>query len=171
MKFLKKKQNEDELEIINLVGGLLLCFPMMSKITLDPKEKGIVFAFAFKNPPDKETFKEDCKFIRDSLQLYNQLEGIRGGKCGICYEDCSLQIFRDWNTISKQEIELMVRLVTEKYGDLFSEDCTKNLDTEATVWQSHVIDSRLEILKNNPIKKRIVGLCGDDRIMVFDNEK
>lgn len=164
----KKKKNED-LENINLLASLLVCYPAMSKVTLDPKEKGLTMDFTMTEPPtDLEQFEEKRKFIIDSLQLYNQLEATQGGKCGISYNNCALHVFRDWETLSNEEINLLVTLVVDKFGEVLQKDKNIGLESEAAYQHHDTINPRIIRLRQNSVTNRLVGVREEGRVMVFD---
>lgn len=162
-------RNEFEMEMVNLLASILLCYPEISKVTLVPKEKGILFSMSLSAPPDNAYFEEKKEFILESLQVYNQLEGTaNGGKCAIYYENCAIQIFRDWSTISKGEIGLMVTLLRDIFQDSLLREENRGIDSEIIYTNQEMMDTRFNKLRDKSIRHSMIGIRDEGRVMVFD---
>lgn len=164
-------KKDDEVELVSLLASLLVCFPAMAKVTLDTKQQGLVMDFVMTEPPaSTEEFEKKRQFIMDSLQFYNQLENSKGGKCGISYSSCALHVYRDWDTLTGEEIDLLVTLVRDKFGDVLQVDQVPLMETEMLFTQQETITPRIMRLRQCPPKRQMMGIREDGRVMIYDNK-
>ena len=163
-------ESEVSMDSVQLLAGLLICFPEFSKISLDSKDKAVRMEISVREAPSQDKFEETERLLQDSLMLYHNIEHIRGGKLGFTYENLSLQIYRDIDSLSRGEVGLIVSLIKEKLGDIIITDDIKNPDEELIYMQSEMIDHRIRFLKENKIPESMVGVREDGRVMVYDND-
>lgn len=162
------KKKDNNLELIGLLGTLLICFPPMSKVTLDVKERGFIMDFTLTEPPsDLDEFDEKRQFLMDSLQLYNQFEASTGGKCGISYSSCALHVFRDWDTLTMEEIALLVTLVCNKFEKTLQVDAVPVIDTDDLYLRQDAINPCILQLRQRNPQRNIVAIREDNRVMVY----
>lgn len=162
------KKKEEDLELIGLLGTLLICFPAMSKVTLDVKEKGMIMDFTLTEPPaDTDDFDKKRKFIMDSLEFYNQLEKSTGGKCGVSYSNCAIHVFRDWDTLTSEEISLLVTLVRDKFSSTLQADFVPFIEAEDLYVRREAINPCILQLRRKSPKRNIVAIREDNRVMVY----
>lgn len=169
MKFKKNRKNTSEasMDSIQLVASLLICFPEMGKVTLDSKEEGIWLDFTLSQKPSEERMTKVNQLLTDSLRLYHDLEGIQGARMAFFYETRALHIFRDLDSLTKTEIDMLVTLVRENFADLLLTDGVRNLDEDAVEAQSEMIDYRIRFLRENHIGENMVGIREEGRVMVY----
>jgi hypothetical protein len=163
-------ESEVSMDSVQLVAGLLICFPEFSKIRLDSKEKAVIMEISVREAPEKEKFEEAERLIEDSLMLYHNIEHTSGGKLGFTYENFSLQIYRDIASLSRGEVGLIVSLLKEKFADIIITDEVRNPDEDLIYMQSEMIDHRIRFLKENRIPESMVGVREEGRVMVYDHD-
>ena len=75
-----RTKSEAEMDSVQLLASMLLCYPPITKVVLEPGGKSIALCFSMKKVPDPETFPAHQDFILDSLRLYHDIEcsGQRG---------------------------------------------------------------------------------------------
>lgn len=163
----QKTNSETFMDGIQLVASLLICFPEMGKVTLDSKEKGVWLDFTLKKQPSEEQMDKANKLVTDSLRLYHEFEGIQGARMAFFYEASSLHIFRDIDSLSKAEIDMLVTLIRDNFVGLLLIDGVKNADDDAVESQMEMIDYRLNFLRENHIAENMVGIREEGRVMVY----
>ena len=170
MDYSKGTDSEVNMDSIQLVASLLICYPEFSKITLDSKSKAIIMELSVKEAPDKETMAAGEDFIVDSLKLYHSLEYTRGAKFAFFYQDFALHIYRDLDTFSHGEVGLLLSLLKDKFGAIIISDDNRDADEELLATQAEMIDHRIRFLKENRIPESMVGVREEGRVMVYDHD-
>ena len=69
-----RTKSEAEMDSVQLLASMLLCYPPITKVVLEPGGKSIALCFSMKKVPDPETFPAHQDFILDSLRLYHDIE-------------------------------------------------------------------------------------------------
>ena len=149
-----------------LAFSLLLCYPELAKVCLEAQEEGVLLEFTLVTRPKDEEFEARSNKIMDCLRLYHQLEHIVANECYSYYGGKAYHIFRGWQDLSSQEINLMVTLVGENFGDCllvngkreFYLDVKRHLDE---------VDSILYRFRSEKLLESIVGLREKDDITIF----
>lgn len=168
MDYVNRTVSEANMDGVQLLASLLLCYPELAKITLDSKEEALIIEFCMKETPDEETFEASERLIFQSLQMYHEIEYIRGAKFAFFYRNCALNIYRDLATFSHGEMNLLVELVKEKFADFLVSDDNRGADVDMLLNQSEMIDHRLRFLKESHIRESMVGVREEGRVMVYD---
>lgn len=163
----KMTPSEASMDSIQLVASLLMCYPEMGKVTLDSAEEGVWLDFSLLAEPDAEKMVKTEKLITDSLKLFHELEGISHARLAFFYEKLALHVFRDIESLTRTEIELLVALINDSFGDILVPDAVREMDEETLYTQSEMIDHRIRFLRENHIKENMVGIREDGRVMVY----
>lgn len=168
MDYINQTASEANMDGVQLLASFLLCYPELAKITLDSEEEALIIEFCMKEPPPQELFEAGEKLVFQSLQMYHEIEYIRGAKFAFFYKDCGLNIYRDLATFSYGEMNLIVELVKDKFSDYLVSDDNKGADTDLLLSQGEMIDHRLRFLKESHVRESFVGIREDGRVMVYD---
>ncbi len=166
----KKKPNMDG---INLLVSILVCYPEMATVSFEPKEDSLHMSFALREVPSEPSFAAAGQFIRESILTYHHLEGFPGAHVSLALEaqgnTAFIHIVRDVATLSRGEIRLITALMEEHFSSLLILERDKDLqDLEADAIQEEAIDHMLGNLKINRITDRMVGVREEGRVMVFN---
>ena len=162
-----KTKSEAEMDSVQLLASMLLCYPPITKVVLEPGGKSIALCFSMKKVPDPETFPAHQSFILDSLHLYHDIECSGQVHCKIFFRNGSLQIVRDLATLSRGELGLLAELVTDRFSDNLEDGALSHPDRDAAL-QADMIDHRINSLRVNPLDNELIGIREDGRVMVFD---
>ena len=162
-----RTKSEAEMDSVQLLASMLLCYPPITKVVLEPGGKSIALCFSMKKVPDPETFPAHQDFILDSLRLYHDIECSGQVHCKIFFRNGSLQIVRDPATLSRGELGLLAELVADRFADNL-EDADCSIPDREIASQADMIDHRISSLRANPADGEIIGIREDGRVMVFD---
>jgi len=104
------QQNSSVPYIAHLLTSILIHYPEIATINLDPKERVIKFSFYLKNI--KLELGKIEKYIQQALQAYYFLEGITSEVNAFTFEQLDhftiMEFCRDINTLSQKEISLVI---------------------------------------------------------------
>ena len=78
-----------------------------------------------------------------------------------------MHIFRDLDSPTKTEIDMLVTVVRENFSDLLLTDGVRKLDEDTVEAQSEMIDYRIRFLRENHIGENMVGIREEGRVMVY----
>ena len=175
MSFLRR-QRKPNMDGVNLLMTLLLCYPEIGTVTFDPaKGETLQMSFALNRLPGDEENKSFGRFLTESISTYHSLLGLPEGKLNITLEGngkaAILGIKRDMATISRGEIKLVASLVKDTFGEslVTDPDMEKNTPDEATrLAHEENIDNILGSVRYGVISETLVGYREAGRVMVYN---
>ena len=159
--------SEASMDGIQLVASILMCFPEMAKVTLDSEDSGVWLDFTLKDVPTEERMKKADKVITDSMRLYHELEGFSRARLAFFYAKGVLRIFRDIDSLTRAELDILVSIIRDHFSDLLLADTVNNIDEDVLFNQSEMIDHRIRFLRKNHINENMVGIREEGRVMVY----
>lgn len=173
---LLRRKHKPNMDGVNLLMTLLLCYPEIGTVTFDPaRGETLQMAFALKRLPDDEENKKFGQFLTESINTYHSLLGLPEGRLSITVEGngkaAILSIKRDMATISRGEISLIAALVREKFPEelVTDPDMENNLPDEATrLAHEDNIDNILGSVRYGGISEMMVGYREAGRVMVYN---
>ena len=114
----KKKPNIDG---INLLVSILVCYPEIGTISFEPKEDALHFSFALQEVPPRQEYESAGELIRESILTYHSIEGFDDGRIEIYLEGqghtAFFHVIRDIRTISQGEISMISAIMRERFGE------------------------------------------------------
>ena len=159
--------SEASMDGIQLVASILMCFPEMAKVTLDSEDSGVWLDFTLKDVPTEERMKKADKVITDSMRLYHELEGFSRARLAFFYAKGVLRIFRDIDSLTRAELDILVSIIRDHFSDLLLADTVNNIDEDVLFNQSEMIDHRIRFLRTNHIDENMVCIREEGRVMVY----
>ena len=112
------------------------------------------------------------KLLIDSISAYTMLENLPVAISEFelyPYEQVAmLSILRDFNSISKNEISLIVALLQENLKNYLIIDPNHSLVEEDMLSQEEVIEDMLENIKNHKILHPLIGIRENGRVLIFN---
>lgn len=167
-----EKKPKPHMECINLLTALLVSYPQIGRILIEPEETILVEYTIDKILPEDEISKLNF-LIDESLKTYYYLENISAKKVELKIEIKELATFvyitRDIASFSHGELKLINTLVNELFGDLLILDKDKIPVVDNTVLaQLDLIDSMIGSLKINPVNEKMIGVRESGRVIVFN---
>ena len=168
----KKKPNIDG---INLLVSILVCYPEIGTISFEPKEDALHFSFALAEVPPRRTYEEVGELIRESILTYHSIEGFDGGgRIEIYLEGqghtAFFHIVRDIRTISQGEISMISTIMRERFGETLIVDPDSRPEDFEFDLAAHenAIDHMIGTLKISRVTNRMIGIREEGRVLVFN---
>ena len=104
----RKKPNMDG---INLLVSILVCYPEIGTISFEPREEALHFSFALQEVPPRQVYEDVGELIGESILTYHSIEGIEDGRIEIYLEGqghtAFFHVVRDIRSISQGEISMI----------------------------------------------------------------
>ena len=167
----KKKPNIDG---INLLVSILVCYPEIGTISYEPKEDALHFSFAMQEVPPREEYESAGELIRESILTYHSIEGFDEGHIEIYLEGqghtAFFHVIRDIRTISQGEISMISTIMRERFGNTLIADPDSRPDDFEFDLAAHenAIDHMIGTLKISRVPNRMIGIREEGRVLVFN---
>lgn len=158
----------------SLIVSLLVRYPELASVTFDPESKNLQLVFVLAQPLEQETFDEFQRKTNLSLGIFLELSGREQGKIDILYinheNHAFIEIRRDVQTLSQEEIALLHDLVVAHFDELLISEQEDNLGEEELEVHEAIIENMLEDLKESSRPdKTLIGFREEGRVLVFNS--
>lgn len=166
------KEGEAFTNSMSLIVSLMVRYPEIATLSLNPEEKSLHFTFLINHPLSGEKFEQFKEKYFLSLQVMADLHQREMAIATVSHQTQDnlgfLEISRDIASITQEEISLLVNLVRESFGGDLLSDQEDGMGEEEQVFQEEMIDHMLEDLKDTRQEKRLIGIREEGRVMVFN---
>ncbi|MGD0153436.1 MAG: hypothetical protein ABSC17_06700 [Thermacetogeniaceae bacterium] len=158
--------------IANLLTSILLCYPEIGTINLDPKTNLVKFTFYLSSSLNSGAIGDFKKHMRQSLEAYYYLINKDVEVCTFSFQtqDCftTLEFQRDVLTLTQKEVALIIALLKEQFeGDLIANE-EEDLLTDDLTLQEELIGRMLEHTREASTNSRLIALRDEGRVLVFN---
>ena len=170
----KAKFGEDrEVEkSVTLLASILVRYPEVSTVNFDSKFHTLKFSFVLKGRVSFEKIKEFEEKLKDCLDAYSSLVDLKLPPVNIGkveYDDITiLEVERDVNSLTQEELSLIVALLHEELGELVVAEYATHLLEEDMLLQEEMIDNILEDMRDTTHGRSFMGYREDGRVLVFN---
>ncbi|HHZ19320.1 MAG TPA: hypothetical protein GX391_02225 [Firmicutes bacterium] len=165
------KEGEPFNNSMSLIVSLMVRYPEIATLSLDPQEKTLHFTFLIGHELAEAEFRLFLQDYTMSLEVLAELNQRNYSIASISYytqDNFSfLEVVRDISSLSQEEISLIVHLVREKLGELVC-DPEDVVGEEEQVFQEELIEHMLEDLKDSRQEKKLIGIREEGRVMIFN---
>lgn len=172
MKGIFWKEGESFSNSMSLIAFLLVRYPEIGSVRFDPVQKTLQFSFVLiksLTQQDYETFQEKLLL---SLNAISQMQSRDTGQIEVTSNEYDgmtfLEIMRDIDTLSQEEIALIVGVVQQFFEGYLLLDPDEAAQEEDVVLQEEMIEHMLEDLKDSRQEKKLIGFREEGRVLVFN---
>lgn len=169
---MRYRTGEDVSDSVSLLISILVRYPQVGSINFDPDMQALKFNFIFAQEfkeSDLQKFKTD--FV-NSLETYNFLEGKKPSEIILTYQRGEnltiLEVKRDVDTLSHEEISLIIALVEENFLQTLVTEKNEYFLEEDLQMQEEMIGHMLESLKGTTQGKKLIAFREEGRVLVFN---
>jgi hypothetical protein len=161
-------KNSSVPHIANLLTSILIHYPEIAKIKLDPKKQVVKIAFYIKNISQK--IKPVEEHLKQSLQTYHYLADVRATVASFEFQQLEyftiMEFHRDVISFSQKEISLLIALLKEDFDATLVIDEDDLLLMDDPTLHEELVSYLLENVKANI---ELVALRDEGRVVVFNN--
>ncbi len=172
MKGVFSKEGEAFTNSMNLIASLLVRYPSLATVSLDPEQKSLGFMFVVSRPLSPAEFRHLVTKIKENLKAVGELLGQSPVLLEINlspYEGMSfIEVKRDIETLAPEEISLLTVLLEEEFGNSLVREEEEIFEEEDKAFQEEMIVRMLEDLKDSRQERKLIGFREDGRVMVFN---
>lgn len=167
-----KDEKKPNMDCVNLLTSVLIYYPEISKISIEPDEK-IYINYIIQKILTDEEIEKTRTLLEECLKSYHYLEKTQVEcdevKINIEEKATFITIKRDMKTFSHGELRLINTLINEEFGKLLIMDTDKIPMIDSTMLaQMDLIDTMFASLKINPVVKKMIGIREAGRVIVFN---
>ena len=152
---------------VGLLTSILMRYTEVGSVHYWREQHALKFTFMVTQAQDVTTLQE---LIIPALEFFHQLERQRMQVFDIaCRNDesvCIITITRDVDSMTQREVGLIVELLKRKYKHQLIYD-EMYLPEEEQIYQEEIITQMLSSIQSNDIKKNVVALREEGRLLVF----
>ena len=167
-----KDEKKPNMDCVNLLTSVLIYYPEISKISIEPDEK-IYINYIIQKILTDEEIEKTRTLLEECLKSYHYLEKTQVNcdevKINIEEKATFITIKRDMKTFSHGELRLINTLINEEFGELLIMDTDKIPMIDSTMLaQMDLIDTMFASLKINPVVEKMIGIREAGRVIVFN---
>ncbi|MBM6748425.1 hypothetical protein H5995_03895 [Megamonas rupellensis] len=167
-----KDEKKPNMDCVNLLTSVLIYYPEISKISIEPDEK-IYINYIIQKILTDEEIEKTRTLLEECLKSYHYLEKTQVEcdevKVNIEEKATFITIKRDMKTFSHGELRLINTLINEEFGELLIMDTDKIPMIDSTMLaQIDLIDTMFASLKINPVVEKMIGIREAGRVIVFN---
>lgn len=167
-----KNEKKPNMDCVNLLTSVLIYYPEISKISIEPDEK-IYINYIIQKILTDEEIEKTRTLLEECLKSYHYLEKTQVEcdevKINIEEKATFITIKRDMKTFSHGELSLINTLINEEFGELLIMDTDKIPMIDSTMLaQMDLIDTMFASLKINPVVEKMIGIREAGRVIVFN---
>ena len=167
-----KDEKKPNMDCVNLLTSVLIYYPEISKISIEPDEK-IYINYIIQKILTDEEIEKTRTLLEECLKSYHYLEKTQVEcdevKINIEEKATFITIKRDLKTFSHGELRLINTLINEEFGELLIMDTDKIPMIDSTMLaQMDLIDTMFASLKINPVVEKMIGIREAGRVIVFN---
>jgi hypothetical protein len=172
MKGIFWKEGESFSNSMSLIAFLLVRYPEIGTVRYDPDRKTLQFSFMLVKALSNEEYADFKDQLLLSLSAISDLQGRKPGQTDVSYADYDnltfLEILRDIDSLSQEEISLIIGIVHQFFEGSLLLDQEENSQEEDAVLQEEMIEHMLEDLKDSHQEKKLIGFREEGRVLVFN---
>lgn len=172
MKGVFSKEGEAFTNSMNLIASLLVRYPGIATVSLDPEQKSLAFTFVVARPLSRSEFRRFVATVKENLGAVANLLGQSPALLEVNlshHEGMSfIEVKRDIATLAPEEISLLTTLLDQEFGGALVREQDEALEEEDKAFQEEMIERMLEDLKDSRQERKLIGFREDGRVMVFN---
>ncbi|MDA8233255.1 MAG: hypothetical protein M0Z31_00330 [Clostridia bacterium] len=169
---LQSRQAADVSDTIGLLISILVRYSEVASINFDPQGQALKFTFIFSgylSKEDQETFEVKLWDYLDAYLLLEDKNTEVASMQWIPYDKFSiLELTRDVDTLSQEEIAIIITLVKEDFGHGLVSENSDSIAEEDLMIQEELIGHMLENLKGSRQEKKLIAFREEGKVLVFN---
>lgn len=155
-----------------LLVSILLRFPEVGSVTFDPARHALRFTLLIHRRLSASRYKRLRALIVESLSALAHLQGLSPRLVEVGQSSfqgvTAVEVARDAETLSREEISLLIGLAREGFGEELVVDSDGDLPEEDLLVQEQLIDEALDYLRDVRQPYNLIAYREGGRVLVFN---
>ncbi|NLY92162.1 MAG: hypothetical protein GX081_11240 [Firmicutes bacterium] len=173
MKDVYFREGESFTGAMSLIVSLLIRYPEVATLKLNPEESSLIFRFIFRykfSTEEKKSFREEIKMSLETLAVLERVEPQVIEVTFRRQNDLSfVEIKRDLTTFSPEELSLVLKIIDRRYPQQLIKEADNETGEEDLLFQDEMIAHMLEELREVPPERELIGIREEGRVMIFNH--
>ncbi len=157
---------------VGLLISVLVRYPELSTVNFDPNGRVLKFTFILTKPLEQMKFERMRDRFRMSVAAYGDFKNRKPSLIEMARTDFGditvLEVQRDVETLTQEEISLVIDIVRDEMGSLLAADRNDNLMEEDLLVQEEIIEEMLQDVSDCRQDKNITAFREEGRVVVFN---
>ncbi len=177
--FRSQRSKEEEKAGIQFLASMLVCYPEISSLSYDPRRASLTFEFVVRGAFPAADLDAFARLLSESISTYHVVVAGEEVGANIWVEEVSaagktvmFHVERDVMTLERDELTLIARLFTDRFGKalLVDEHSLQKLEQDFATVQSEILDQMLDQVQRREFcfRMHMVGLRENDRVVVYN---
>jgi hypothetical protein len=158
-------------DTVNRVVALLVRFPELHSLRSNPADATLTLSFAVRERLDRAKTKALAERVGEYVRAFLDLRGESPEKIGVaCDRDAAvtfLNVTRDAESFSREELELLVALFADQFGERLVRDGENAPPDEDPAARDELVEVALDALRDPTRRQRLVGFREEQRVLVY----
>ena len=169
-----RSKNEQARPGVQLLASVLVCFPEIESVSYDPHESLLTMDFVVRAQLSPVEIEKFAALLGESIETFHVIEGSVASTMDFSYEQHDaltiLHLARRMDVLSERELNLIVQLLTERFGEdlLIDAHGGETLDVEFRMLQHETLERMLIAVREIPLRDRLVGIRERDQVIVYN---
>ena len=158
-------------DTVNRVVALLVRFPELHSIRSNPADATLTLSFALRERLDRAKTRALGERVGEYVRAFLDLRGESPVKIGVASERDTAVTFvnvtRDAESFSREELELLVAMFAEQFGERLVRDGDNAPDDDDPAARDELVEVALDALRDPTRRQRLVGFREEQRVLVY----
>ncbi|MCK8826540.1 hypothetical protein MWH25_02085 [Natroniella acetigena] len=169
------KQTNKSDSSIELLTSILLKYPVINTVNINLEERELEISFLIEDSITDINWKKEQDYLMRNFNLFNKFQKNNINDINLqinreSYSELSkINLVRNLNELSQQEIDFMIKLIKEVFGEMLLENQLHNQNFSFDLADS--IDGMLAQIEQLEYREKYLGFREEDRILVFNKNK
>ena len=162
----------DSADTVNRVVALLVRFPEIHSVRSNPADATVTLSFAVRERLDRLRTRAVCERVTEHVRAFLDLRGEEPGRVQVGADRDTavtfVQVTRDAETFGREELELIVALFADSFGEKLVRDTAgaPPIDDDPTA-RDELVEVALDALRDPAGRQRLVGFREEQRVLVY----
>lgn len=167
------RTTSENADAIGLVVALLVRFPEIATLVSHPNDGTLTVSFVVSKRLDRAAQASIREAVLEHTRSFTAFDGEPHGALQVdceCDEGMTfVRVTRDASSFSREELQMLTALVSERFGDLLlkSPAVDDDFGDEDVAAQDELVDYALEALRDPSQSKSMVGFREEKRVLVY----
>lgn len=157
---------------VSLLISILVRYPEVGSLHYDPRSQELRFTFLLTRILPEREYEALRRRLQESLEAFSFLDGRPMRQCYVertsLDELTMIEIRRDVDTLTQEEIALVMELMLQEFPHQLVVDPGASLYEDELAMQEELIEQMLEDLRDSRGDRRLVAFREEGRVMVFN---
>ena len=159
-------------DAVNLIVSLLVRYPEITSVRSNPTDETIRLTFSFTTAFANAEARRVAAEVVDYLGAFHDVTGsepsVIGAHCEVDQAASFLHVDRDLKTITKDEVSLVVSLLTERFGTVLVINPVPEESSEEDVSeQEEMVNVAIDSMRDSGSQKSLVGFREERRVLIY----